>query len=194
VDVTAKKAIQERRTIVFVDEAGFYLLAAVTRTYAPIGQTPVLRVPLTWDHLSVISAITPKGALYVQTQKEAFNGARVVKFLKHLLAHIPGKLLIIWDGLPAHHGPAVREFLAQGGAQRIHLERLPGYAPDLNPDEGVWRYLKHVELKNLCCHDLDELHVQLRKAIARLRHKTDVIQACFRFAFADNFSFSCSDQ
>ncbi len=192
--VTAKKAIQEGRTIVFVDEAGFYLLAAVARTYAPIRQTPFLRVPLTWDHLSAISAITPNGALYVLIQKEAVNGTSVVGFLKHLLAHIPGKLLIIWDGLPAHHGPPVREFLAQGGARRIHLERLPGYAPDLNPDEGVWRYLKHVELKNLCCHDLDELHVQVRKAIARLRHKTELIQACFRFAFADNFSFSCPDQ
>ncbi len=177
----------------FVDEAGFYLLAAVARTYAPMGQTPILPVPLTWDHLSAISAITPQGALYVHIQREAFNGARVVKFLTHLLAHIPGKLLIIWDGLPAHHDPAGREFLAQGGARRIHLERLPGYAPDLNPDEGVWRFLKHVELKNLCCHDLDELHVQVRKAIARLRHKTELIQACFRFAFADNFSFSCPD-
>jgi len=185
---------------VFVDEAGFYLLAAVARAYAPVGQTPLLRVPLTWDHLSVISAITPQGALYAHIQKEAFacihsdNGIGVVKFLKHLLAHIPGKLLIIWDGLPAHHGPAVREFLAQGGARRILLERLPGYAPDLNPDEGIWRYLKHVELKNLCCHGLQELHVHLRRAIARLRHKTDVIHACFRFVFANNFSFSCSDQ
>jgi DDE superfamily endonuclease len=113
---TAKKAIQEGCTIVFVDEAGFYLLAAVARIYAPIGQTPILRVPLIWDHLSATSAITPNGALYVHVQAEAFNGASVVKFLKYLLVHIPRKLLIIWDGLPAHHGPAVREFLAQGAA------------------------------------------------------------------------------
>jgi DDE superfamily endonuclease len=135
--VIAKKAIQEGRTIVFVDEAGFYLLAPVARTYAPMGETPFLRVPLTWDHLSAISAITANGALYVRIQKGAFNGTSVVCFLQHLLTHIPGKHLLIWDGLPAHHGPAVREFLAQGGAQRIHMERLPGYAPDLNPDEGV---------------------------------------------------------
>ena len=189
-----KKAAQEGRTIVFVDEAGFYLLPAVVRTYAPVGHTPILRVPLSWDHLSAISAITPDGNLYMMVQEDAFKGPAIVRFLKHLLRYIPGKLLIIWDGLPAHGGPAVRQFLAQAGAQRIHLERLPGYAPDLNPDEGVWRYLKYVELRNVCCLDLDHLRDELRKATARLRHKTDVIQACFRHAFGEEFSLLCPDQ
>lgn len=178
----------------FVDEAGFYLLPAAVRTYAPIGQTPILQVPLSWDHLSAISAITPEGNLYMMVQEEAFRGPAIVRFLAHLLRHIPGKLLVIWDGLPAHGGPAVREFLAQGGAARIYLERLPGYAPDLNPDEGVWRYLKHVELRNMCCRDLVHLHDELRKATARLRHKTDVIQACFRHALGEQFSLPCPDQ
>jgi transposase len=164
---------------VFVDEAGFSLLPAAVRTYAPRGQTPLLRVPLTWDHLSVISAITPDGRLLMRTQTVAFNGATIVRFLKHLLHHLPGQLLILWDGLPAHHGQVVKDFLRQGAAHRIHLERLPGYAPDLNPDEGIWRYLKQVEMRNVCCHNLDELHDELRKAAARLRHKTDVILACF---------------
>ena len=166
----------------FVDEASFYLLPAAVRTYAPRGQTPILRVPLTWDHLSVISAITPDGKLYMMIQEEAFNGGTIVRFLKHLLRHIHGKLLIIWDGLPAHRGQAVKDFLRQGATQRIHLERLPGYAPDLNPDEGIWHYLKQVEMKNLCCHNLDDLYHELRKATARLRHKTDVILACFKLA------------
>jgi transposase len=150
------------------------------RTYAPRGQTPILRVPLSWDHLSAISAITPSGQLYVMTQPRAFDGTAIVRFLKHLLRHIAGKLLIIWDRLPAHHGQVVKDFLAQGGTRRIHLEQLPPYAPDLNPDEGVWRYLKTVEMKNLCCHDLAQLASELRKAIARLRHKTDVLLACFQ--------------
>ena len=166
----------------FIDEAGFYLLPAAVRTYAPRGQTPILRVPLTWDHLSVISAITPDGRLFMMIQEVAFNGATIVRFLKHLLRHIHGKLLIIWDGLPAHRGQAVKDFLRQGATRRIQLERLPGYAPDLNPDEGIWHYLKQVEMKNLCCHNLDELHHELRKATARLRHKTDVILACFKQA------------
>lgn len=175
-----KKAEREGRTIVFVDEAGFYLLPAAVRTYAPRGQTPILRVPLTWDHLSVISAITPDGRLFMMIQPIAFKGAAIVRFLNHLLRHLGGKLLVIWDGLPAHRGQAVKDFLHQGATQPIHLERLPAYAPDLNPDEGIWRYLKQVEMKNLCCHNLDELHHELRQATARLRHKTDVILACFR--------------
>ncbi len=178
----------------FVDEAGFYLLPAVVRSYAPIGETPVLRVPLTWDHLSVISAVTPAGDLYLMMQEHAFKGPAIVRFLKHLLRHLPGKLLVIWDGLPAHHGTAVREFLTHGGAQRLHLERLPGYAPDLNPDEGIWRYLKQVELHNVCCHDLTQLRHELRKAVARLRHKTDIIQACFSHALGDPFNDLCSAQ
>jgi transposase len=161
------------------------LLPALVRTYAPIGETPLLRVPLTWDHLSAISAITPAGHLYLMMQEEAFQGPAIVRFLRHLLRHLPGKLLVIWDGLPAHHGAAVREFLAQGGTERIHLERLPGYAPDLNPDEGIWRYLKGIELRNVCCRDLSHLRHELRKAAHRLRHKPDVIQACFSQALGD---------
>ena len=177
-----KKAAQEGRTIVFIDEAGFYLLSGMVRTYAPRGQTPVLRVPLTRDHLSAISAITPQGKLFMMVQDTAFKGPTIVRFLRHLLRHISGKLLIIWDGLPAHRGQAVKDFLAEGGTRRIHLMRLPGYAPDLNPDEGVWHYLKHVEMKNLCCHDFTELRDELRKATVRLRHKTDVIVGCFHLA------------
>ena len=175
---TGKKAKAEGRTIVFVDEAGFYLLAAAVATYAPRGQTPILRVPLTWDHLSVIAAITPDGKLYVTIQDWAFKGADIVAFLKHLLRHIPGKLLLIWDGLPAHRGQAIKDFLRAGAAKRLHLEQLPGYAPDLNPTEGIWQYLKYVEMKNLCCPTLLQLRDELCKAIARLRHKTEVICAC----------------
>lgn len=176
-----KKARREGRTIVFVDEAGFYLLAAAVSTWAPRGETPILKYPF-WEHLSAISALTPEGKLYTSIQEPAFRGPEIVRFLKHLLRHIAGKLLVIWDGLPAHRGQQVREFLRQGGAKRIHLERLPSYAPDLNPDEGVWNYLKNVELRNLCCHHIQELRPELRKAIARLRHKTDVIHSFVRQA------------
>jgi transposase len=175
---------------VFVDEAGFYLLPAIVKTYAPRGQTPILEVPLSWDHLSMICAITPQGKLYIMIQDRAFKGPDIVRFLRHLLRHVPGKLLIIWDGLPAHHGHVVKDFLRQGATKRIHLERLPGYAPDLNPVEGIFHYLKYVELRNLCCQNLLVLHDQLRKAVARLRHKTDVILACIQHVHLGDPDFS----
>lgn len=128
----------------------------------------------------MISAITPEGKLYTMKQDDSFDGHDIVCFLKHLLRQISGKLLIIWDQLPAHRGQAVKDFLRDGAAKRLQLELLPGYAPDLNPDEGVWNYLKTVELKNLCCHNLAELRDELRKAIERLRHKTDVIKGFIR--------------
>ena len=133
----------------------------------------------------MISAITPDGKLYTMTQREAFSGPTIVKFLKHLLRHITGKLLVVWDRLRAHCGCEVKEFLRQGATQRVYLARLPGYAPDLNPDEGVWNYLKRVELKNLCCHNLNELHSELRKAIERLRHKMSIIQGFIRQVYPE---------
>jgi hypothetical protein len=123
---------------VWVDEAGFYLLAGLVRTYAPRGHTPIMSVPLTRDHLAVISGITEQGQLLVQMQARAFKGIDVVRFLKHLVCQLGGKLLIIWDGAPIHRDRAVKAFLASGAGSQLCLEPLPGYAPELNPDEGVW--------------------------------------------------------
>jgi transposase len=176
-----KKCLYEGRTIVFVDEAAFYLLAGVVRTYAPRGQTPVLRVPLTRAHLSLISGITGEGTLWSAIQERAFNGADAVRFLRQLRRYLGGTLLVIWDGLPAHHEKAVQRFVAATGGV-VDIAQLPGYAPDLNPDEGVWHYLKHVELRNVICHDLVELRCQLRWAIARLRHKPAIIRSFFKQA------------
>ncbi len=174
----SSKALSERRTIVWVDESGFYLIPAVVRTYAPRGETPILRAPLTRDHWSVIGGLTAAGRLLLQLQEQAFRGPGVVRFLQHLLRQIPGKLLVIWDGAPIHRAQVVQDFLAAGAAARLQLEPLPGYAPELNPAEGVWRYLKHVELRNVCCDDLPELRGELRLAVKRLRHKHDVLRGC----------------
>jgi transposase len=169
------KSQHEGRTVVWVDEAGFSLVAGVVRTYAPRGQTPVIQVPLTRDHLSVMSGITDQGQVLVQMQGQAFKGPDIVRFLKHLMSHSGGKMLIIWDGAPIQRDKAIKAFLAAGAAERLWLEPLPGYAPDLNPDEGVWDHLKTVDLRNVGCHDQDELRHELRLAIARLRHRPDLI-------------------
>ena len=77
-----------------------------------------------------------------------------------------------------HRAQAVKDFLAHDGAARLHLAQLPAYAPELNPDEGIWQYLKRVELRNVSCDDLAELRLELRLATARLRHKRAVLQGC----------------
>ncbi len=170
-----KKAEADGRTIVWVDEAGFYLLPARVRTYAPRGHTPILRLPLTRDHLSAIGALTADGRVLMHVQTEAFRGPRVVRFLRHLLRHMAGKLLVIWDGSPIDRAKVVKTFLAAGGAKRLWLEQLPGYAPDLNPVEGIWNYLKRVRLGNVCCRTLAEVRYEVRLATANLRHKATVL-------------------
>jgi transposase len=150
------------------------------RTWAPRGQTPVLRVPLTRDHLSAMSGITPDGRLFLQVRSGSYDAAKVVGFLRVLLRKVSGKLLLIWDGSPIHRGQAVKNFLKRGAAKRLHLEHLPGYAPDLNPDEGIWNYLKRVELGNVCCSDLKHLTATLIRARERLWHKREIIGSCMR--------------
>lgn len=142
------------------------------------GPTPVL--PLTRDHLAAISRITDGGRLVFRVQERPFRSPDVVEFLRQLLRCIPGKLLVIWDGASIHRGQPVKDFLSAGAARRLRPEALPGYAPELNPDEGIWTYLKHVELRNVRCQDLDHLHDELRRAVKRLRHKKPVLRGCIR--------------
>jgi transposase len=157
------------------------MLPSVAKTYAPEGETPVVQGSESRDHVSSIGAITPEGRLLTGMQEESFDRHDIVDFLRHVLRHIEGKVLIIWDGLPAHRSQKVRDFLSETG-ERVHMEQLPGYAPDLNPDEGIWQYLKNVELKNVCCESLGALKKQLRLAFERLRHKIEVIEGCFGLA------------
>lgn len=149
------------------------------RTWAPVGQTPVVKVPYTHEHLTVISGITPDGRLFQQVLDHGVCGPDCVLFLWHVLSHIEGKLLVLWDGLPAHRGQVVRAFLSTQYGQRVHLEAFPAYAPELNPDEGVWKQLKYVEMGNLCCGTKAELRQALRHAVGRLRQKVHVIRASF---------------
>ena len=148
-----------------MDETGYYLLPLVVKTYAPRGQTPVLRVPLSRDHLSVISGITGHGWLHARVQDWPFRGIDAARFLQQRTTHISVRLLLIWDGSPIHRCQAIKAFLASPAGQGVHLEQLPAYAPKLKPDEGVWNYLKRVELQNIICQHLGQLSSELGKAI-----------------------------
>ena len=174
-----QRAIRERRTLVCVDESGFYLLPGVVKTYAPKGQTPVLRAKLTRDHLSIMGGMTPLGKVFTLVRQESLNGLHSIEFLKHLLRVAGRRLLVIWDGSPIHRRIAVKEFVSGTGG-KVWLEALPGYAPDLSPwDEGGWHYLKYVEMSNLVCRDLEELHQEFHLAVGRLRQKPHLVQSFF---------------
>jgi len=145
-----------------IDETGLFLNPLVRRSWAKKGQTPVLD----WwgrhrDKVSVIAAVSISpvalrlGLYFATDPKEFFNAQGVVRFLRQLLRQLRGKVIVVWDGGPNHKGPAIRRFLARN--KRLWLERLPAYAPDLNPVEWVWSWLKYAKLANFVPADVFEL-------------------------------------
>ena len=175
----AKKA---RQTLVFIDESGFYLLPQVVRTYAPKGGRPRQKEWQTHDHLSVMGAVAPHGKIYTLVRQRSLDGLDTVDFLFHLLRVIGNALLIVWDNSPIHRRHEVKEFLAGGGAHCVQLEALPPYAPQLNPVEWLWGHCKDVEMPNLACRDLEELHLELHLAMGRIRQKPRLVPSFFEGA------------
>jgi len=122
-----KKALCERCTIVFIDESGLSERPHRVRTWAPRGQTPVLQYHFNWKVLSAAAGIT-WWSFYFRLYPTTIRAPQVVDFLGHLLRHLPGKLLVVWDGLPAHRARLVSEFIrAQRGP--LAIEWLPGLRP-----------------------------------------------------------------
>jgi len=176
------RAEAPQQTILFLDESGFSPLPSVVRPYAPVGQTPMLREWYTRDHLAAIGAISPAGKLSCRSQDHPINPDDVVAFLERLLRAVPGRVVIIWDGAPIHRSQVLRDFLATGAGRRLHLERLPAYAPELNPGEGLWQQLKGVELRNVCCFTIPHLRDELHDAMKRVRRRPGLIASFFRGA------------
>jgi transposase len=166
--------------MVFIDESGLSERPHRCRTWAPRGQTPVLQYHFTWKTLSAIAGVTWWN-FYFRLFAGAIRAPQVVEFLEHLLRHLPGKLLIIWDGLPGHRSRLVKDFVARQKG-RLELERLPAYAPELNPVEYLWGHLKHHELPNLCPKNLGELSQQAIRALRRLRRRPTLVAAFWKQA------------
>ena len=140
-----KNAARLAAHLVFIDESGFLLIPSVLKTWSPVGQTPVLHHRYRHDRISAISgiAVSPKRfhcTLYCQLYEDNIQGEEVVVFLRHLLRQIPGHLIVLLDNGKTHRNDSVEELLAR--TSRLHLEPFPRYAPELNPDEGVWNHLK----------------------------------------------------
>jgi len=176
-----QQAKRDRRTLLFVDESGFYLLPSRVRTYSPEGLRPVLPEWQTRDHLSVMGGLTPGGRFYTLARQESLNGLHTIAFLIHILRYAD-RWLVVWDRSPIHRRATVKEFANTLPRHRIRTEFLPPYAPDLNPVEWVWNHLKYVELRNVTCLDLEEIHQEFHMAAGRLRHKPRLFDSFFAAA------------
>lgn len=118
---------------------------------------------------------------YFRLYPGTIKGPQVIAFLEHLQRHIRGKLLVIWDGGPIHRSRLVRDYLDKLKG-KIWVEKLPAYAPELNPTEYVWGYFKHHELPNLCALDLVQLSQFGRKALSRMRRRPKLVSAFWKQA------------
>jgi transposase len=101
-----------------------------------------------------------------------------VAFLQQLRRHLQGPFTLVWDGNKPHTSQPVREYLARH--PQIQVEPLPPYAPDLNPDEGVWTYTKYARLANYAPNNTRSLRRQLTTELKRMSKKPELLKACFR--------------
>jgi transposase len=168
--------------IVFIDESGFLLIPTVRKTWSPIGQTPVVRHCSRHDRISAISgiAVSPRRfhcVLYCHLYEDNIQGAEAQSFLRHLLRQIRGHLIVLLDNGTIHRGDPVQDLLAR--TRRLHLVPFPAYAPDLNPDEGVWTHLKSL-LANGRPNTQDELMDVLADDICRLAASQSLLRGCIR--------------
>ena len=181
-----KSAQRQNALIVFEDESGVSLLPSVRATWAPRGHTPVLHHPFNWKRLSLAGALAyePDGStahLFFQLRPGAYNDAPLIEFLTELHDDAQRAVLLIWDGLPSHRSHRMTEWIA---SQRhwLSVERLPGYAPDLNPIECVWGNLKSTELANLCSGTIDEVANVAEDGLDRIGSDAVLCFACLRHA------------
>jgi transposase len=167
--------------IVFADESGFMLIPSVVRTWAPQSQTPLHRHRQgRRDKISVINGISlsPQRQqlnLYYLLFYDNIGQEEVCQFIGELLRQIPGPLIVLLDNASIHKGAGIEELFRRHS--RLHIEYFPSYAPELNPDEGIWALAKR-ELTNSCPHDVEEMMVEIQRSIDDIRCSPEKLRGC----------------
>ena len=187
--MTAHSSLAQRRRacLVFFDESALSLTPNVRRSWAPRGQPPVLVHPFSWKKASMAAAICyglrGGGAqLAFHITAGNYDADTLIEVLAELRRFLAGeKVTLLWDGLPAHRSRAMRAWL---NTQRhwLVVERLPAYAPELNPTEGLWSSLKALELANLTSPTLAEVIQQARRGVERVRRTPHLAYSFLRHA------------
>jgi transposase len=178
-----KRARRQHALIVFEDESGVSLLPSVRATWAPRGQTPVLRHPFNWKRLSLAAALVYEADasdahLVFELRPGAYNGETLIAFLTELHHLEPGrKIVLLWDGLPAHRSRCMTDWVHRQRSW-LSVERLPAYTPELNPTEQVFGNLKSGELANLCRQTITEVQTIAEDGLDRIASDA---RLCFAF-------------
>jgi transposase len=163
----------------FGDVSGVILQVRILDDH-DLGQTPVLQYHFNWKMLSAMAGVTWWN-FYFRLFPDTIRSPQVIEFLAHLLRHLPGKLLIVWDGLRSHRSHLVWDFVRQQRG-RLWPEFLPAYAPELNPVEYLWARWKQHELPNLCPDTYRELSYHARLALRRMPRRPTLVCAFWKQA------------
>ncbi|MDK2014773.1 IS630 family transposase [Deinococcus sp. 43] len=163
-----EKKVAQGATLVYLDEVGFSLKGVRRRTWSTRGATPLVILPANWEKLSTIGAITSDGRFFQHTKPGAIRSGDVTRFFQHLLRHVQGEIVVVLDNAGIHRAKATQAFVELH--ERLSLVFLPPYAPELNPIELVWAYVKRNVLGNFCAHSLGVLKAKLTTAWQRVRY------------------------
>ena len=172
------QAAQVDATIYFADEAGIRSDYHAGTTWAPVGQTPVVRTTGTRHSVNLISAVTPTGQLRFAVIDGTLDGPKFIEFCRKLLHDTPGPVFLIVDGHPVHHSNVVTRFV-EATEGRLRLFFLPPYSPQLNPDEWVWKNVKHDRVGRAGIRDAGDLKAKALSALHRLQKLPHVIRGFF---------------
>jgi putative transposase len=123
-----------------------------------------------------------RSRLFFPTREGSYNTESLIAFLTDLKRHLRGqKAVLVWDGLPAHKSRAMQEHL-RSQRRWLTVERLPGYAPDVNPVETLWGNIKGKELANRWAKDLAELEAAVQSGLARVKQSSTLPYSFLRHA------------
>ena len=172
------QAKAEGATIYFADEAGIRSDYHAGTTWAPVGRTPVVRVTGARFSINMLSAVSAQGALRFMLHEGTVNAAVFIDFCRRLLRDQPGPVYLIVDGHPAHRARATTEFVA-GTDGRLKLFFLPAYSPELNPDEWVWKNVKHDRAGKTTVAGKDDLKATVISALRRLQKLPALVRGFF---------------
>lgn len=172
------QARAQRATLYFADEAGIRSDYHAGTTWAPVGQTPVVETTGQRFSVTMISAVTPKGALRFAVYDHTTTAECFIDFCRRLLSDAAGPVSLVVDGHPAHRARRTSEFVAATEG-RLRLVFLPGYSPELNPDEWVWKNTKHDDLGRTETSSTADLKHTARVSLHRLQKLPATIRAFF---------------
>lgn len=165
--------------IMFWDESGFRADAVHGKTWAKKGQTPVIDRPGQRQSISAASAISAKGAFWFATYEGALTGELFVDLLKKLMHRRKKPVRLVVDGLPAHKKALVKEYVAST-AGKLTLHFLPGYAPDLNPDELVWSHTKRTGVARSPLRAGEKLQCRVDGQLQAIADDANLVRSFFR--------------